>query len=394
MLIPYDTDAPIYHWPFATLGTIIVNVLIFLGIMKLPEPAQKWVYEHFALVYGSWNPLQWLTSNYLHVDILHVLGNMAVLWGIGIIVEGKIGWWRFLVLYNLMGVVQCGFEQTLMVLADEGGSLGASAIIYALIAVAMVWAPKNELSCLLLYFRVTTFELPVATYASISIGIQLVLGVLSIATMSAMGTFVVMTSQILHLMGAATGFVIGAAMVKWKWVDCENWDLFSVWKGRNMMTREQLAEESLSSDEGKAKLASLQDQMQTKIREYLADGGAPAALVLHRRGKKQFGNAWQLKEEDHVELISGLRKGQQWNDAVEVVVEYLKTPRPREAVVRLALAQALIERLGRPRQALKVLARVDSKALSETQRSTLSKLTERAQQAVEEDPFEVAGEDW
>jgi len=95
-----------------------------------------------------------------------------------------------------------------------------------------------------------------------------------------------------------------------------------------------------------------------------------------------------------VELISGLRKGQQWNDAVEIMVEYLKAPQPREAVVRLALAQALIERLDRPRQALKVLARIDSKALSETQRATLSKLSERALRAVEEDPFEVAAEDW
>lgn len=95
-----------------------------------------------------------------------------------------------------------------------------------------------------------------------------------------------------------------------------------------------------------------------------------------------------------MELISGLRKGQQWNDAVEIMVEYLKAPQPREAVVRLALAQALIERLDRPRQALKVLARIDSKALSETQRATLSKLSERALRAVEEDPFEVAAEDW
>src|SRR5438874_7304090 len=156
--------------------------------------------------------------------------------------------------------------------------------------------------------------------------------------MSAMGTFVAMTSQILHLMGAATGFAIGAAMVKWKWVDCENWDLFSVWKGRNMMTREQLAEEALSSDEMKAKLASLQDQMRLKIREFLAAGGAGAALALHRRGKKQFGAAWQLKEEDHVELIGGLRKSQQWNDAVEIMVEYLKTLQPRAGIVLLALA--------------------------------------------------------
>jgi membrane associated rhomboid family serine protease len=394
MLIPYDTDAPIYHWPFATLGTIIVNVLIFLGVMKLSEESQQWFYGHFALIYGTWNPLQWLTSNYLHADIFHVLGNMAVLWGIGVIVEGKIGWWRFLVLYNLIGVFQCGVEQTLMIMASEGASLGASAIIYGLIAVAMVWAPKNELSCLLLYFRVATLELPVATYAGISIGIQALLGILSVATMSAMGTLVVMTSQILHLMGAATGFAIGTAMVKWKWVDCENWDLYSVMKGRNMMTREQLAEQALSSDEGKAKLASLQVQMQTQIHEYLAAGGAPAALVLHRRGKKQFGAAWQLKEDDHVELISGLRKAQLWNDAVETMVEYLKTPQPRAAVVRLALAQALVERLSRPRQALKVLARIDSQALTPTQRATLTKLSERAERAAEEDPFEVAAEDW
>src|SRR5262245_55636092 len=137
MLIPYNTDAPIYHWPFATLGTIIVNVLIFCVAMALPEDQEEWIYEHFALIYGTWNPIQWLTSNYLHGGIFHVLGNMAVLWGIGIVVEGKIGWWRFLLLYNLMGVVQCGIEQTLM-LAEEGASLGASAIIYGLIAIALV----------------------------------------------------------------------------------------------------------------------------------------------------------------------------------------------------------------------------------------------------------------
>ena len=80
----------------------------------------------------------------------------------------------------------------------------------------MVWAPKNELSCLLLVYRITTFELPVATYASISIGIEVVLGIISAMAMSAMGTFTAMSSQVLHLMGAATGFAVGTAMVKWK----------------------------------------------------------------------------------------------------------------------------------------------------------------------------------
>src|SRR5262245_36531857 len=138
MLIPYNTDAPIYYWPYATLGTIIANVLIFLGVSSLPEPQAELFAQYFILNYGQWNPIQWLTSNYVHADIMHVAGNMIVLWGIGIIIEGKIGWWRFLVLYNSIGVFQCGVEQTLMIMADDGASLGASAIIYGLIAIAMI----------------------------------------------------------------------------------------------------------------------------------------------------------------------------------------------------------------------------------------------------------------
>src|SRR5437868_1590737 len=227
MLIPYSTDAPIYHWPAATLGTIVLNGLIFAALIAMPEDQQDWVANHFMLVYGAWNPLQWITSNYLHAGLMHVLGNMAVLWGIGIIVEGKIGWWRFLLVYNLIGVFQCAVEQTLMLGASEGASLGASAIIYGLIAIALVWAPRNELSCVLVLVRVTTFDLPVATYASFSIGIEVLLGFMSAVAASAEGTFIAMTSQVLHLMGAATGFGIGVAMLRWKWVDCENWDLFS-----------------------------------------------------------------------------------------------------------------------------------------------------------------------
>ncbi len=391
MLIPYNTDAPIYHWPFATLGTIIVNVLIYFGTATLREEQLEWFYGHFMLVYGHWNPLQWLTSNYLHAGFLHVAGNMVVLWGIGIIIEGKIGWWRFLLLYNLMGVFQCGVEQTLMVLADQGGSLGASAIIYGLIAIAMVWAPRNELNCVLLFYRFTIIDLPVATYAGISIGIELLL---SGFTMLAIGTFWAMTSQVLHLMGAATGFAVGTAMVKWKWVDCENWDWYSILKDRHLMTREQLAEEALSSDEGQARLASLQDQMRAKLCEFLTAGEAGAALALHRRGRKQFSANWQISENETIQLISGLRKAQQWNDAVEAMVEYLKTPRQREPAVRLALAQILIEQLGRPRQALKVLGQLESGSLTPAQQATLSKLRGRAELASEEDPFEVAAEDW
>jgi hypothetical protein len=40
MLIPYSTDAQIYHWPLATVGTIIVNALVLLLVAALPEEQQ------------------------------------------------------------------------------------------------------------------------------------------------------------------------------------------------------------------------------------------------------------------------------------------------------------------------------------------------------------------
>jgi membrane associated rhomboid family serine protease len=394
MLIPYNTDAPIYHWPYATLGTIIVNVLIFVGVSGLGEESGPSVVGNLILVYGQWNPIQWLTSNYLHANFMHVFGNMAVLWGVGIIVEGKIGWWRFLLIYNLLGMAQCALEQTLMLGADEGGSYGASAIVYGMIAMAMVWAPRNELSCLLVYYRITTFDLPVLTYAGFSIAIEVALGFLTVASRAADGMFLVMTSQILHLMGAAFGFALAVAMIRLRWVDCENWDLFSVWKGRHALTREQLAEEALTSKEGQAKLASHQEVMQNQLRSYLAANEPAAALAVHRRGKLQFGARWEITVDDHIQLINGLRKSQKWDDAAQTMVEYLKTRTERASLVRLALAQLLVEHLKRPGQALRVLARLDPSTLPPAQQATLEKIRKLAQQAAEEDPYEVAAEDW
>lgn len=35
MLIPWNTDAPCYHFPWATIGLIILNVLLFGAIVAV-----------------------------------------------------------------------------------------------------------------------------------------------------------------------------------------------------------------------------------------------------------------------------------------------------------------------------------------------------------------------
>jgi membrane associated rhomboid family serine protease len=397
MLIPISTDAPIYHWPFATVGLIVVNTLIMVSLFGMTEEQLEVVAQWCVLQYGQWNPVQWLTSNYLHADLIHLIGNMAVLWGLGIIVEGKVGWWRFLAIYNLIGVATCAVEQTLMLFASEGGSLGASAIIFGLLAIALVWAPANEMNCVMVFgFRVVAMELSVLNYAAFSLVVQMALAIWS-ATVAAGqdegGIEVFVSSALLHLMGATAGAIVGIGMLKLKWVDCEDWDVFSVWAGKHTLSREQKAEESLKTPEAQAKLANLRHVMATQIQQYLAAGESAAALAVHRRGRLQFPD-WRPDEPQMIQLISGLRQAQLWNDATLTMVEYLQRYTERAPLVRLALAQLLVEQLGRPVQALKVLAKLPPEQLPAPQQAKYRELHARAAAEADENPFEAVVEDW
>ena len=51
----------------------------------------------WALVLGDGlHPLQWVTNNFMHSGFFHLAGNMIFLWTFGLVVEGKLGWWRVL----------------------------------------------------------------------------------------------------------------------------------------------------------------------------------------------------------------------------------------------------------------------------------------------------------
>jgi hypothetical protein len=198
---------------------------------------------------------------------------------------------------------------------------------------------------------------------------------------------------VLHLAGAGFGFAVGIAMLKLGWVDCENWDAFSVWSGRNEKKQHELAQEYIESPQGQAAVANKRDTMLNIIRHHLAAGDAAAALVVHRRGISQM-PAWRLPEEDHVALITGLRSRSLYDDAVLVMAEYLKLHNQREPLIRLALGQVLLQKLRRPAQAAKVLAKIIPDRLEPAQQQQAASLLAKAQKLAEEDPYEVAGEDW
>ena len=226
MFFPYSTDAPIYYWPITTVLLIAVNVLVFLALPAGPELGT------LILTYGDGlHPTQWITSNFIHGGIYHLVGNMLSLWAFGLVVEGKLGWYKTLAVFLGIGAVQCAVEQILMLGSPGGGSFGASAVIFGFMAMSLVWAPENQMQCLfLLVVYPLYFEMKVALLVGLFLLLQVATAIL---------TKMAMSSEVLHLIGAAAGFAVAIGMLKRGLVDCENWDIFSVWAGRHTMTPEE-----------------------------------------------------------------------------------------------------------------------------------------------------------
>ncbi|MBX7168385.1 MAG: rhomboid family intramembrane serine protease [Pirellulales bacterium] len=364
LFFPYNTDAPVYSFPYATVGLIVLNTAIHLlcfGLAYHQADAEAALFAETLLPWTlQWgdglHPVQWLTSNFVHGGWAHLIGNMVFLWPFGLIVEGKLGWWRFLLVYLLLGVAQSGIEQSIMLAAPGGNSFGASAIIFGLVAMALVWAPKNDLYCFLfvfLFFRpiIQTVEVQVWVFALGMAGYEF-----AFAALAGFG----METPVLHLMGFGLGLPVAIIMLRLKLVDCEGWDVFTVWQGKTGVFADQPRPEAKPVDE--RKLAEARQETQNKIDSLMAQSQPRLALAVHRKAEKTLPD-WQLPEPSHRALAAGLEQQQAYDEFVALAVDYLRLYPDKQVRMRLKLAQVLIYRLQRPGQALVVLQKLPAEGL-------------------------------
>lgn len=219
MLIPLTTDAPIYHFPKATILLIVVNVICFWATgFADPDRTMPWV-----MMFGTINPVQWLTSMFAHAGWTHLMGNMFFLWAFGLVVEGKLGFRGMLAIYLSVGLCQSAIVQLIMLPADSGGCLGASGAIMGLMAICFVWAPKNEFNTLVIFIRIWIVDISIYWYCLLCVIEELI--IFFVLDAGQMGT------SALHLLGAFTGFGVASLYLKKGWVNCENWDLYRVIAG-------------------------------------------------------------------------------------------------------------------------------------------------------------------
>lgn len=381
MFFPYRTDAPIYHWPYATAMLIVVNILVLMAQYSGAVDTAEWMLRYD----GALHPVQWITSNFVHLDPIHLIGNMFFLWPFGMLVEGKVGWWKFLLVYLGIGVVQSALEQTIMLPAHAsvGGSLGASAAIFGLLGVAWVWAPRNEVTCaLLVFFRVMEIDISILVFGALMLAKELFFVIFGITT----GT------SLLHLSGAVIGTGVGFAMLRLGLVDCEGYDLLAVFRGTEGQLEELVPELRLEPfAEGTAEFQ--QQAARTQFRQYVRRG-KPEAAAKFRCKLQEQGRPLELSRNELAALIIAFHKRGLWRESAPVMAEYLDRFSENADRMRLKLAHICLIELERPSRAMELLAAIDPKSLPLERRRLYQKLVAHAKKMQMEGTLELDDGAW
>jgi len=387
MIIPWGTDAPIYHRPVATIGVIVVNVLIFVAFPS--HLHEDWMLELGAGIH----PLQWLSNIFMHLGLGHLLGNMIFLWAFGIIVEGKLGALGFLAVYLAMGVGESALFQMLARPEEVRYMLGASGAIFGLMALCLLWAPRNDLYCYVL-FRIfpSEWEIPIIWFAGFYIAWD--------AFAASAGSFAVSTALI-HAGGALAGTVAGLLLLKLNLVDCEGWDLISLMRGRRgesgksskskrrSSLAEKLRKRSKKAPEKSKKSADEQahDALQL-FRGHLDANEIEAALAIYKGMRRKL-RGWRPPDSDWTRLIKALLDQKAWDDAVGVMRAYLDESQLPSPKVRLKMAEVLIRHMDRPAAGLRVLEGVAAADLTAPLAQARSRLITMAETMREEGTLEL-----
>lgn len=159
MFIPlHDTNSLHYiRLPYVTIGLIALNILVYcvttlggedfsnaamLGFGFIPSVVHDYaeLAPQFVVVPERWS---YLTYSFLHIDVLHLGGNMLFLWVFGDNVEDAMGHLRFLAFY-LLTAAAGALVHGLIAPESQAPLIGASGAVAGVVAAYLLLYPRNK----------------------------------------------------------------------------------------------------------------------------------------------------------------------------------------------------------------------------------------------------------
>ncbi|GAB5401942.1 MAG: hypothetical protein Aurels2KO_01730 [Aureliella sp.] len=384
MIVPYSTDAPLYHYPITTVSLIVINCLVF----GYELTATREDIEPLILQFGQgWIPWQWVSSMFLHGGPMHLIGNMIFLWAFGLVVEGKVGSLVFAGLYLGLGIAQAAVTQTLMLFAEDGGALGASGAIFAVLALVVVFAPVNSFDCfLLILFRAFTFEMPILAFGFFYFAWNAFFFFVGGATMS---------SEALHLIGFFLGAPVGLFLVTRGYVDCEGFDIVSHLSnqegkrstvGKKHRKARRKAEKS-KEQETAPSAEQIQALISSQIDNAIDEGNVPVAVALEKKLASAVpGAGW--KREQLGRAVSLSLKQKDFAQAEPLLLEHVDRFEQHRFEMQVYLLKIWLKG-GRPRHALRFIQAANGAMMSDEQNAQLAKLARIAKKQIADGVLEV-----
>jgi membrane associated rhomboid family serine protease len=174
-MIPLRDVIPSRTTPGVTITIIVLNVLVYLVGVSLPERSREAFIVAFGLIPAYFSMLNVLTSMFVHGGLAHLAGNMLFLWIFGDNVEDRLGHGRYIVFYLLCGTA-AALAQTLLQPNSLVPMVGASGAIAGVMGAYLVLYPHSRV-LMLFPFPVILFELPAIVFLAIWFVVQFLNGI-------------------------------------------------------------------------------------------------------------------------------------------------------------------------------------------------------------------------
>lgn len=224
-MIPIRNNVPTRRFPIINTSIILVNTLIFLYQLTLPqEELQKMIFAYGVVpadltmllsgnmaIGGTAPSLTLLTATFLHGGWLHLLGNMVYLWVFGDNIEDFLGSSNYLLVYMLTGAIG-HLAHTAFNPASPVPLIGASGAVAGVLGMYFVLYPRSRVLTLIpLGLFITFVEIPALIFLVLWFFLQVVnaLGAL------AMGPEIMAVAWWAHIGGFISGIVIASISAKW-----------------------------------------------------------------------------------------------------------------------------------------------------------------------------------
>jgi len=206
-------------FPAATAALVLINVVVFVATAlifsnTLTDPDQMiqtlGVVPSAVLDQSGLGSLSLVTAGFLHGDLLHIFGNMFVLWFFGRKIEDLIGPFHFFLFYLLCllgaGIASTVGRHALSPIEATVPSIGASGAVSGVMAAYLFLFTGERITTLIIPIP-WLFQLPAWTYIIYSFGHDLLLGLLTEEFVKEYGFSPSGTDVFAHVGGLMVGLI-------------------------------------------------------------------------------------------------------------------------------------------------------------------------------------------